>query len=179
MTETVDAAAEDAEEPKKKSKGLLFGLIGALLLGGGAFYAVYSGMIALPFGGDEKAAESADAKGGDKGSEKEPDIHDKPPMTAAFVPLDAIIIALGAEAKAKHLKANFVVEVEPGQEAAVEALKPRIIDVLNVFLRAVETRDLETPRAMARLRAQMLRRVKLVTPEGSVRDVLIQEFVLN
>jgi len=31
---------------------------------------------------------------------------------------------------------------------------------------------------MERLRAQMLRRVKLVTPEGAVRDLLIQEFVL-
>ena len=93
--------------------------------------------------------------------------------------LDEIIIALGAEARAKHLLATFVVEVEPGQEASVEALKPRIIDVLNVYLRAVETRDLESPRAMSRLRAQMLRRVQLVTPEGSVRDVLIQQFVLN
>jgi hypothetical protein len=32
---------------------------------------------------------------------------------------------------------------------------------------------------MLRLRAQMLRRVQLVAPAGTVRDVLIQEFVLN
>ena len=56
---------------------------------------------------------------------------------------------------------------------------PRINDVLNVYLRAVDERDFEVPRAMVRLRAQMLRRVQLVTPPGAVRDVLIQEFVLN
>jgi len=32
---------------------------------------------------------------------------------------------------------------------------------------------------MERLRAQMLRRVQLVAPPQSVRDVLIQDFVLN
>ena len=53
MTDTPDPAVEDAEEPpKKKSKAMLFGLIGAVLLGGGTFYGVYSGMIPLPFGED-------------------------------------------------------------------------------------------------------------------------------
>jgi flagellar FliL protein len=32
---------------------------------------------------------------------------------------------------------------------------------------------------MARLRAQMLRRIQVVTGEGRVRDLLITEFVLN
>ena len=56
---------------------------------------------------------------------------------------------------------------------------PRIVDVLNTYLRAVEVRDLEEPAAMARLRAQMLRRVQVVTGEGRVRDLLVTEFVLN
>ena len=56
---------------------------------------------------------------------------------------------------------------------------PRILDVLNTYLRAVEVRDLEQPASLARLRAQMLRRVQVVTGEGRVRDLLITEFVLN
>ena len=56
---------------------------------------------------------------------------------------------------------------------------PRVLDVLNTYLRAVEVRDLEEPAALARLRAQMLRRVQVVTGEGRVRDLLVTEFVLN
>ena len=56
---------------------------------------------------------------------------------------------------------------------------PRILDVLNTYLRAVEVRDLEEPAALVRLRAQMLRRVQVVTGEGRVRDLLVTEFVMN
>ena len=58
-------------------------------------------------------------------------------------------------------------------------LAPRILDVLNSYLRAIETASIEDPQAMARLRAQMLRRIQIVTGEGRVRDLLITEFVLN
>ncbi len=40
-------------------------------------------------------------------------------------------------------------------------------------------RDLENPAAIQRLRAQMLRRVQVVTGEGRVRDLLVTEFILN
>lgn len=56
---------------------------------------------------------------------------------------------------------------------------PRIADVLNTYLRAVEVRDLEAPAATVWLRAQMLRRIQVVAGEGRVRDLLITEFVLN
>ena len=49
---------------------------------------------------------------------------------------------------------------------------PRVLDVLNTYLRAVEVRDLEEPASLARLRAQMLRRIQVVTGEGRVRDLL-------
>jgi flagellar FliL protein len=51
--------------------------------------------------------------------------------------------------------------------------------VLNGYLRAVETSDLENPAALVRLKAQMLRRIQIVTGEGRVRDLLVSEFVLN
>ena len=57
---------------------------------------------------------------------------------------------------------------------------PRVLDVLNTYLRAV---DVKRPRGRrprcARLRAQMLRRIQVVTGEGMVRDLLVTEFVLN
>jgi flagellar FliL protein len=56
---------------------------------------------------------------------------------------------------------------------------PRVLDVLNSYLRAVEVAELEDPAALVTLRAQMLRRIQLVTGPDRVRDVLITEFVLN
>ena len=58
-------------------------------------------------------------------------------------------------------------------------LRPRILDVLNGYLRAVEVAELEDPSALVRLRAQMLRRIQVVAGEGRVNDLLISEFVLN
>ena len=90
-----------------------------------------------------------------------------------------MVISLGPAATARHLKVRVSIEVDPESTEAVTALTPRIVDVLNTFLRAVDERDFEVPRAMTRIQAQMLRRVQLVTPHGAVHDVLIQEFVLN
>ena len=56
---------------------------------------------------------------------------------------------------------------------------PRIRDTLNTYLRAVEEEDLMRPSGMARLRAQMLRRLQLAAPDAEISDILITDFVLN
>jgi flagellar FliL protein len=70
-------------------------------------------------------------------------------------------------------------EVEPAYSQEVTDLMPRIVDVLNGYLRAVKVAELEDPTALIRLRAQMLRRVQVVVGDGRVKDILIMEFVLN
>jgi len=70
-------------------------------------------------------------------------------------------------------------EVDPTYTQEVTDLIPRIVDVLNGYLRAVDLSELEDPTSLIRLRAQMLRRVQVVVGEGRVRDILIMEFVLN
>ena len=83
------------------------------------------------------------------------------------------------DATAKLLRFAGQLEVAPEHATEVAGLMPRVLDVLNTYLRAVDVRDLEEPSSLARLRAQMLRRVQVVTGEGRVRDLLITEFVLN
>ncbi len=56
---------------------------------------------------------------------------------------------------------------------------PRVVDVLNGYLRALEIQDIESAAALTRLRAQMLRRVQIVAGPGRINDLLIMEFVLN
>ena len=150
--------------------------VAALVLGGGAFVAVSSG--ALPLQsliakalGREGAPEAAPAAA--------TGLRDGAYQPGAYVHLDPFVVSLGPESGGEHLKVALVLEVMPGREAEVEAIRPRLLDVLNVFLRAVEGRDIALPTSMERLRAQMLRRVQLVSPENAVRDVLIQEFVIN
>lgn len=176
MSETTDDT--DGKPARKgKSKLLLVAAALALLAGGGGFYVVYSGLLALPFiggGGDKNHAAAGGQGVGAEGSEE---AHRFEP--GAYVHLDPLIISLGAQSRSEHLKVTLAVEVGAGREAEIEAVKPRVVDVLNGFLRAVDEREFELPRSMERLRAQMLRRVRLVTPEGVVRDVLIQEFLLN
>ena len=171
-----EAKDDTGDEParKGKSKLLLAACVLALLAGGGGFYAVYSGLLVLPFiGGSEGERDTAAAGHGGEAAD-----YAHPFEPGVFVHLDPLIISLGPQSRSEHLKVTLAVEVGPGREAEVEAVKPRVMDILNGFLRAVDEREFELPRSMERLRAQMLRRVKLVTPEGAVRDLLIQEFVL-
>jgi flagellar protein FliL len=161
-TDVATAAATPDEAPVKRSKKpLLIGLVLAILLGGGGFYATWSGLIL----GTEDHGEDAAAPG--------------PLAGVAFVPLETMVVSLGPDSGSEHLRFTAQVEVVDTAEADVTLLKPRILDVLNSYLRAIDTASIEDPQAMARLRAQMLRRVQVVTGEGRVRDLLITEFVLN
>ena len=158
------AEATEEEAPKKRSKKpLLIGLVLALVLGGGGFYATFSGMILG--GGSEDHAAVEQAPG--------------PLMGVAFVPLETIVISLAPDSGSEHLRFTAQLEVVDTAAADVTTLTPRILDVINSYLRAIDTASIEDPHAMARLRAQMLRRIQVVTGEGRVRDLLITEFVLN
>jgi flagellar FliL protein len=139
MAETTDAAlVEDAVPARRGKAGLIAGLAGALALGGGGFFAIFSGMI------DPAALLKSEAPTHAQAIE------------VAFVALDPIMISLAPGASARHLRFSGQLEVEP-----------------------LLADDLEQPAAIARLRAQMLRRIQVVTGEGRVRDLLITEFILN
>ncbi len=146
--------------------GLVLGLVAALVLGGGGFFAAYSGLV----GGGE-AGHAADPVATDS--------HSAPDSDIAFVPLEPLVVSLGHNAANRYLRFSAQVEVPADFQAEVTMLMPRILDVLNGYLRAVDSRDIENPSALARLRAQMLRRIQVVTGDGRVRDLLITEFVLN
>jgi flagellar FliL protein len=154
-----DTAVKPAK-PRKSGKAILIGVGLALALGAGGFYAAYSGL--LPIGGE--GGESAVAT-------PLPDI--------AFVPMPPMLINLGASGSGRHLRFSAELEVAKTSSGDVTHLLPRIQDVLNGYLRAVEVADLEDPAALIRLRAQMLRRVQVVVGAGRVRDLLVTEFVLN
>jgi len=167
MAETTD---EETQGKKASKKPLVLGLVLALAGGGGGFAAVSTGIIGGA-GADTGAGESYDGATGDGPGDGVADV--------GFVPLDPIVVNLPPGSQSSHLRFAAELEVARGSEAEVAALRPRIVDVLNSYLRAVEIADLTDPGALLRLRSQMLRRVQVVTGEGRVRDLLIMEFVLN
>jgi flagellar FliL protein len=148
--------------------GLIIGGVLMLGLGGGAFFAVYSGIVPTP---DKKPAEEHAAEDGHG------DAHAAPPP--AFMPMAPILVTLGKGDELRQLQLTAQLEVAPEKLAEVTALTPRVLDVLNTYLRAVDPAVIEDPSAMLRMRAQMLRRVQVVTGEGLVRDLLVSEFILR
>lgn len=161
---SAEADVDDAP-PKKGGKGpLLIGLVLAIVGGAGGFYAVQSGLLSGG-AGEEAKAESVDT------AKEQPEV--------AFVALEPMIISLASANGRDHLRFSAQLDVVPGHVAEVEAIKPRIVDVLNGYLRAVDIAELEDPAALMRMRSHMLRRVQVVAGQGRIRDLLIMEFVLS
>lgn len=158
------AEAQVDTEQRNSSKLLIISVILAVIAGGGGFYAAIQGMI--PFSGEK-------AKTADEVAEV------APLKSVAFVEIEPMLISMGNLLSNQHLRFRAELEVEPAYQKDVEALKPRIVDVLNGYLRAVDREDLERPAALVLLRANMLRRVQTVVGEGRVNDLLIMEFVVN
>jgi flagellar FliL protein len=155
------AVPQDEAPATKRSKlPLVLGLVLALVGGGGGFYVAWSGL--LP--GGDAPSDGADVPA-------LPDV--------AFVPLDPLIINLGSGGRSRHLRFGAQIEVEAQFEKDVAKLRPRLLDLLNGYLRAVDPAEFDDPAALLRMRAQLLRRIQMIAGDGRVRDLLVTEFVLN
>ena len=173
MSEDTETPEEEVKKPSKLP--LILGLVLALLGGGGGFFAVSSGL--LPFGGTEATAEMADGNATPEKLDPGPPPEDV--SNVEFIPMEPMLISLMNGGSVRHLRFTGQIEVDSEHRADVEKLMPRILDVLNGFMRAIEISDLADSLTLNRLRAQMLYRVQIVSGRGRVRDLLITEFVLN
>jgi flagellar FliL protein len=154
LADTTQAAATGS-----KKMPLLLGLVGAAALGGGMFYAVYTGLVLPP-------------------SQK----HPATPRAAtdfSFVPIEVITISLPPQSGARFLRFAGQIEVAEASYQDMLRMKPRFIDLINTYLHAVDIDDLRQPAALIRLRAQVLRRLQMIAGDGHIRDFLITEFILD
>lgn len=168
MAEPEDTLAKPAGKSSKTP--LLIGALLALLGGGGAFYLVYSGVLKIQDSGESLAAPATGEDAAIPVS-KMPDV--------VFVPVVPLVISVGEGAARMHLRFAADLEVNRAFQSDVETLMPRILDVMNTYLRALQMTDLEDRNALLRLRSQLLRRIQVVTGGGRINDLLVKEFVLN
>jgi len=160
----LDGNQQNESSEKRSKLPLMLGFVFAILGGGGGFMAVQMGVL----GGAPVEEEYV---------EEEYSAEELPAL--AFVPMETLVINLPESAAARHLLFTAQLEVDPMYVDEVTSLLPRVVDVLNGYLRAVKLSEIEDPTALIKLRAQMLRRVQVVVGDGRVNDILIMEFVLN
>ena len=160
-----DVAAQAGEpiEPAPKKKSLLPLLVGLLLAAIGAAGGFYAGSAGLLGSSNGKATTAKDGA----------------TSQTAFVDISPLVVSIVRPDRVAQLRLQVSLEVEKDLASRTETLMPRLKDVLNSYLRAIDTTDFDGPGALVRLRAQMLRRVQIVVGDDAVKDLLIQEFVVN
>jgi len=167
MSDATADMEDPSEETGKKKSGKMKIIISAVLAlvgAGGGFMATQMGLI----GGASSHAEEA-----------APVDHGEDLAGISFVELEPIVISVNDNGRSRHLRFRAQLEVPTEAKMNVEKVMPRVIDVLNGYLRALEVGDLEHPMILPRMRAQMLRRIQIVVGPDRVRDLLIMDFVLS
>jgi flagellar FliL protein len=154
------AEATDGAPAKKGKLKLIIAVVGFLVvIGGGA------GWFFFMRGGHEEAHAEAPAA--------------KPP---SFVDVPEIMVNLAGQAgeRVQYLKVKVVLEVK--EEKLVEAIKPsmpRVTDIFQTYLREMRSGDLNGSAGMFRLREELTRRVNLAVAPNQVNAVLFKEIVIQ
>ena len=176
--EEVGGADEDADgeeggssEGASKSKKKLIIIVAVLLLVvGGAAAAFFTGLleplISMITGKDSS---SAVASG------------EAPEGTGLFHDLPEVLVNLNtAGRKSQFLKMKVSLEVASEQDKLIiDAVKDRVMDNFQVYLRELRIEDLQGSAGMYRLREELLRRVRAATAPAQVKDVLFKEMLVQ
>jgi flagellar FliL protein len=143
---------------KKRSKLLLFGAPAALLvvLGGGLWF---SGVLSGLLGGHKP-------------------LHATGPV---FVKVPEIVANLNVPAgQDSYAKLEATLELSPTASAAqVMRDMPRIIDVFQTYLRAMDPAELRGASGTYRLREALINRVRIAAAPNKIRNVLFEELIVQ
>lgn len=182
-------AAPEGEAParKKLPLKLILIIVAALVvvLGGAGAALFFTGVI----GGAEKPAaeDDAHAASGDKEDAKD-DGHggkdgdkEKKSEGSVFYDLGEIMVNISGEGRRQtYLRLVVQLELESEKDkAAIENLKPRIVDNFQTYLRELRLDDLRGSGGLYRLREELLFRVTDAVHPIKVKDVLFQQMLVQ
>jgi flagellar protein FliL len=157
---TAEGAAEGAEvaAPKGKLKLIIAAVAVLLIVSGAAAWFFF-----FRSHGDEMHAEA-------------------PPKPPVFVEVPEMLINLVGNPgeRVQYLKVRVVLEVR--EEKQVEAIKPtmpRVTDIFQTYLRELRPSDLTGSAGLFRLKEELTRRVNAVVSPTQVNAVLFKEIVVQ
>jgi flagellar FliL protein len=161
-----EGEVEGGEPPKKKLSGkkLIIIIVPILLLLGGGGAAYFLGF----FG--PKPDENAEVA-----PKEEP-----PPKTTIYAMPDVLVnLNTAPNARGAFVKLTSTVEVVEEDLVAFEESLPRIIDTLITYMRELRPEDLRGTAGLARLREELLARIKVSAAPSRVQDVLFREILVQ
>lgn len=165
--DSADAETAIPAEPKKKGK-LLGAIVTPLILAAVSFGTVYL----LP---SSEQQVSANTNSSPAVTAKTP--HDFMPTDLEIVEMNEFVVSIRDDKNI--LRMRLALEVPKDVRGEVEANDLRLRDAYMGYLRAVEVEELQDPAFLPQLRAQLLRRSKLVLGPDKVAGVLITDFLIR
>lgn len=162
-------AAGEAEDGKPKKGGLIGAILTPILLAAASFGTVYS----LP--GQKVEVEHS----GEMTEEayKAEEHLDFTPKNLDIVELNEFVVSLRQGRQV--LRILLAVEAPSESAASIDPNDLRLRDAFMSYLRAIEVEQLEDVTFMPQLRAQLLRRAKLVLGDENVSGILITDFLIR
>lgn len=183
--ETEGEVASTEEGKKKISKKMIIIIAAAavVLLGGIAAALVFTGVLGpkKPEAGHEQAdghgAAKEEAKDDGHGGAAKKDEQHGP----IFYDMGEVVVNLQTDGKRQvFLKLVMQLELEAEEDKLIiEKIKPRIIDNFQTYLRELRLDDLRGSAGLYRLREELLFRVTEAAQPVKVKDVLIQQMLVQ
>ena len=162
-----DAELEEMDPESSKFSGkkiVLFIVLPLLLLGGIGAGVMFSGLL----GSSEKESQAAAAK-------------NAPPAMTIFYDLPEMMVNLNSTGRRPSFL-KIKVSLEVADDAAAKrlvALRPRIIDHFQVYLRELRIDDLRGSAGIYRLREELLARVNSAVKPTKVENILFREVLVQ
>jgi flagellar FliL protein len=155
------AEAPAAEAPKSKLKLIIAAAAVLVIVGGGATWFFF-----FRHSGEEVHAEAAAP----------------PPKPPAFIEVPDMLVNLVSAPgeRIQYLKVKVMLEVK--EEKQVEAIKPampRVTDIFQTYLRELRPTDLNGSAGLFRLKEELTKRVNVAVAPSQVNAVLFKEVVVQ
>ena len=165
-----------AAEPKKGFVKKLLGNRKLLIIAGGGLLVVLLGGGAGAYFFLFKSAPD----GTTQVAEAMPQLPLVPPDVAYFDMPDLIVNIQTADGNAAYLKLGLSLELASAAEKpGLQALRPRIVDQFQAYLRELRVDDLKGSAGVLRLKEELLRRVNIAAAPYPVKDVLLKEMIVQ
>ncbi|MCJ7603145.1 MAG: flagellar basal body-associated FliL family protein [Desulfobulbaceae bacterium] len=163
MAEEQAKAGEGTEEPKKKSKKILFIILGAaiLLLGVGGFFA-YTQFLAPK--AQQVAVNPADML----------------ETVGEIVTLEPFVVNLADPRGNRYVKIKISLELETLEAAdRVQKITPKLRDIVIMMLTSLSFEEVMTPEGKLRIKDELLERFSIETRPYKVKNIYFSEFVVQ